>query len=85
MKIVSEASAILEGVSLGGRMSLWLGIPSYLLVSLVIVIPGGQRSHVVFFLTLLGVVLYGMGAWVYEIYLRRRNPRAEPQDTVFSE
>ena len=47
------------------------------MVSSVTVVPSEQRNQEIASLILLGVVVYGILAWIYEFYLNKRCDRIE--------
>ena len=49
------------------------------MVSSVTVVPSEQRNQAIASLVLLGVVVYGIIAWVYEFYLCKRCDRIEAE------
>ena len=68
-----------RGIRLRRRLALWIGTPLYLMVSSVTVVPSEQRNQAIASLVLLGVVVYGIIAWVYEFYLCKRCDRIEAE------
>ena len=54
------------------RLALLVGVPLYLVTSAVTVAPEGQRTNTILHFTAVGLVIYGLFAWFFSIYLRRR-------------